>query len=347
MATVSNPGTGRDKWIKEQLTLQNKKDTPANRKKLGAEYDQIYVGGNRKDWRTFFKMSFPQLADMLDGADGERQAREVFGDLIDLFIDVATNPDQYDFDTQAGLDAFDRKVQGTQYAIRTTDKQAQWDALDSAEKNRQIESTKRAIATAFASSQLTNKELGDLSVLRLRNGLTDLELKYLVFDRLATRPGDGTIMQTTEAMDLVKTLRAYNYPFLEQDISNALTGATVGDVPQSSELLIAKAKNAAKTRYGQFADLIDQGFTVDDIFDPYRQLAAKTLGKSVNDIRLDNADYEKVLRANPATGETWTGFDWVKELKTDEKYGWQFTPEANQQASSIVSTIERAFGFRR
>jgi len=347
MAEVTNPGTSRDKWIKEQLALQNKKDTPANRKKLGQEYDKIYVGGDRGDWRTYFKMSFPQLAEMLDGGEGEKQAREVFGDLIDLFIDVAANPENYDFDTQAGLDAFDRKVQGTQYAIKTTEKQAQWDGLDSAEKNRQIDATKRAIATSFASSQLTNKELGDLAVLRLRNGLTDLELKYMVFDRLATRGGDGTLMQTTEATDLVKTLRSYNYPFLDQDITDALTGASRGDVPQSAELLISKAKNAAKTRYTQFAELIDQGYTVDDIFDPYRQLAAKTLGKSVNDIRLDNADYEKVLRANPATGETWTGFDWVKELKTDDKYGWQFTPEANQQVSSAISTIERAFGFRK
>jgi hypothetical protein len=152
-------------------------------------------------------------------------------------------------------------------------------------------------------------------------------------------------METAEATDLIKTLRSYNYPFLDQDITDALTGATKGDVPQSSELLISKAKNAAKTQYSQFAQLIDQGFTVDDIFDPYRQLAAKTLGKSVNDIRLDNKAYERALRINPATGETWTGVDWIRELKSNKDYGWQFTNEANQQVSSVVSTLERAFGL--
>jgi hypothetical protein len=342
-----SPNATRDQWIKDQLALQKKSDTPANRKKLGQEYDKIYVGGDRGDWRTFFKMSFPQFGDMLDGAEGERQARAVFGDLIDLFVDVAENPQNYDLDTQAGQDAFDRKVKGTQYAIKTTDKQAQWDALETVEKNRQIESTKRAIATAFASSQLTNKELGDLALLRLRNGLTDLELKYMVFDRLASRPGEGGLMETTEATDLVKTLRSYNYAYTDDDISNALTGATIGDVPQSAELLISKAKNSAKVRYQQFSELFDQGFTVDDVFDPYRQLAARTLGKSVNDIRLDSADYEKVLKANPATGETWTGFDWVKELKTNDSYGWRYTPEANQQVSSMVSNLEKAFGLRK
>jgi len=345
MATKPTSSIGRDKWIKDQLALQNKKDTPANRKALGAQYDKIYGAGERRDWRTYFKLSFPQLAEMLDDGEGERKAREVFGDLIDLFIDVANNPGNYDFDTQAGLDAFDRKVQGTQYAIKTTEKQAQWDALDSAEKNRQIEASKRAISTAFASLQLTTKELGDLSVLRLRNGLTDLELKYLVFDRLATRTGDGTLMETAQAADLIKTMRSYNYPFLDQDITDALTGATKGDVPQSSELLISKAKTAAKTRYTQFAELIDQGFTVDDIFDPYRQLAAKTLGKTVNDIKLNDAAYEKVLLPNPATNQTWSGIDWVRELKSNKDYGWQFTDEANKQVSSVVSTLERAFGL--
>jgi hypothetical protein len=37
--------------------------------------------------------------------------------------------------------------------------------------------------------------------------------------------------------------------------------------------------------------------------------------------------------------------EWNKELKTNPDYGWRFTNKANQQVSSVASTLERAFGL--
>jgi uncharacterized protein YjdB len=36
--------------------------------------------------------------------------------------------------------------------------------------------------------------------------------------------------------------------------------------------------------------------------------------------------------------------DWVTKLKSDESFGWQFTKQANQQATDIGLTLARAFG---
>ena len=38
--------------------------------------------------------------------------------------------------------------------------------------------------------------------------------------------------------------------------------------------------------------------------------------------------------------------DWITTLKSDERYGWQFTSEAKQKATSLVMDLEKAFGFR-
>jgi hypothetical protein len=38
--------------------------------------------------------------------------------------------------------------------------------------------------------------------------------------------------------------------------------------------------------------------------------------------------------------------DWITKLKSDDKYGWQFTNEAKQQASNLVMDLEKKFGFR-
>jgi hypothetical protein len=102
--------TARDTYITEQLATEGMADTAANRKKLGKRYDQIYLGGKKDDWRTYFKLQFPQLGDMLDGADGEKNARAIFGDLIDLFVEIATNPAGFDLTSDAGIQAFYRRV---------------------------------------------------------------------------------------------------------------------------------------------------------------------------------------------------------------------------------------------
>jgi len=38
---------------------------------------------------------------------------------------------------------------------------------------------------------------------------------------------------------------------------------------------------------------------------------------------------------------------WVQKLKTDPAYGYQFTTQANAEVSNVVSTLEKAFGFRK
>lgn len=336
----------RDSWIKEQLAVEGMKDTPANRKKLGARYDKTYMGGERGDWRTYFKMQFPQLSDMLDGAEGENNARSVFGDLIDLFIEVAENPDNFDLETEAGIQAFTNRVKATQYAIKTTDNQAAWDALDTVEKDRKIASTKRAISAAFASSQLTVGELNDVATLSLRNGLSELELKYLVANKLATRPGGQALFETEEAAKLRTALRSYNYSVSDEMMTAALTGSTVNDVEQSPELLLAKAKNWAKTKYEAYSKYIDQGFTVDDIFEPFRDIAVKTLELNPIDINLNSDKWDRVLRGKQ-DGTAYTANEWLQELKSNPDYGWQYTQQANDQATNLVMGLEKAFGFRR
>lgn len=335
----------RDAWIKEQLALENLKNTAANRKKLGQRYDETYLGGKQDDWRTYFKMQFPQLADMLDGAEGEKNARSVFGDLIDLFIDVATNPKNYDLETEAGQQAFANKVKATQYAITTTDNQAKWDSLDQAEKDRQIGATRRALSTAFASSQLTVTELNEIATLSLRNGFTDLELKYLVANRLNARPGDRTLFATDEAAKLKTALRNYNYQVSDETLTAALTGATVNNVEQSPEFLIAKAKNWARTKYAAYANYIDEGFTVDDIFEPFKDLAVRTLELNPVDINPSDDKWDRVLRGKP-DGTPYTANEWLVELKSNPDYGWQFTQQARDKATKLVMDLEKAFGFR-
>jgi len=337
---------GRDQWIKEQLAAEGIKDTAASRKKLGERYDKTYIGGSKNDWRTYFKLQFPQLADMLDGAEGEKNARAVFGDLIDLFVEVATNPENFDLTSDAGVEAFLRRVKGTQYAIKTTESQARWDSLDTAEKERQLQTTRRSVATAFASSQLTTTELNQIATTAIRNGYSELELKYAVATQLGQRAGDRSLFETDEANKLRSSLKAFNYRVSDELLSAALTGQEINGVPQSAELLISKAKNKAKLDLPAYSQYIDEGFTVEDIFEPFKDIAAKTLELNPIEVSLNEDRYMRAIKGKP-DGSAYSANEWVQLLKTDPEYKWQFTNQANQQVSSMVSTLERAFGLVR
>jgi len=74
--------------------------------------------------------------------------------------------------------------------------------------------------------------------------------------------------------------------------------------------------------------------------------ASKTLGIDPNEI-----DFMKDSKWADAFGTKDSGQltlnDWTRKLKTDEKYGWQFTDEANQTATKLVADMEKAFGFRK
>lgn len=335
----------KDKFIKEQLDARGLPDTDANRKMLGKQYDKIYVGGNPKDWRTYFKQQFPQLSGMLDGGAGESEARQIFGDLIDLFIDVAQNPDAYDFVSTAGQAAFKAKVDATKYAQKTTQKRAEWDALKSVEKQDRLKLKAGELRAQYAGLGLTTAEIDNLSLQALRDGRSDFELKYLAFGKLADRTGG--VRETKEGMDLIATLKAYDYDFTDDMIESALTGATVNGVPQSSELLINKARFGAKQKYGAFAEQFDQGFTVNDVFEPYQTFAARLLEKPISEISLKKDMYRLALEHKNEDGSAMSITDWSRKLKTDKKYEWRYTNNANQLMSSVASTLERAFGLIR
>jgi hypothetical protein len=333
----------KDKWIKDQLTDRGLKDTPANRKTLGQQYDSIFLAGNPKDWRTFFKQQFPQLAGMVDGGAGEAEARQIFGDLIDLFIDVATNPDNYDLTSTAGQAAFKTKVESTKYAQNTTAARAQWDAKDPVEKKDALKNKRDELRVQFAGLGLTMNELDNLALQALRDGRNNLEIKYMAYGKLADRT--GSIMETPEATALKTALKAYDYEPDDAVINAAITGGEIEGVPQTSELLLNKAKLLAKQKYRAFAEQIDQGLTVQDIFEPYRDMAATLLERSANDISMTNPLFRKPLETVQKDNLPMTLAEWNKELKTNPDYGWRFTNKANQQVSSVASTLERAFGL--
>ena len=337
----------KEQYIEEQLKARNLKSTPANRKKLATEWEEKYLGGSSEDWRTIFKTQFPQFAPLVDGGEGEAEARATFGDdLINLFLDAAQNPDKYDFISQAGKTAWTNKVQATKFYQDVLPKHREWDLTP---KNQQeallVDERKRVMAT-YSTLQLTDQEASDLALYTLRSKADATQQKYFAYALVGKRADKAAVPTTEEAGAVKRALKAYGYQPKDIDamVQSSLTGEKYNGVLYTPELLETKAKNAAKVMYQHYAPLIDKGFTLDDIFEPYKELAAKTLELNPNTITRDNPLFKDVLDLVDDKGMGVSGTQFIYKMKSDPKYGYGKTRQAYNEVDSIIMGLEEAFG---
>lgn len=98
--------------------------------------------------------------------------------------------------------------------------------------------------------------------------------------------------------------------------------------------LVNNYRNQAKSRYAGFADEIDQGMTIRDIAEPYKQLMAKTLELSDKSISVTDKSIQRALTYRPpATGKGKVGppqamamWQFEADLKNDPR--WNKTQNA-------------------
>ena len=161
-------------------------------------------------------------------------------------------------------------------------------------------------------SKVDNKYVNDLAVKEVR-----ASTPYLALKRIGTQ-----------------FLTAFN----DETVENALTGG------KSADDLLRISRETAKALYPHLKDSIDAGVTLEDLAANYKQIAARTL-------ELDPSQVDMGLKFNEALNYTRDGAprmlslsEWETELRTNDKYKYSFTKQANQDATSIGLAIARAFG---
>lgn len=297
-------------------------------------------------WRQQFIAKFPQFQSIIDGGEGEQRARAVFGDeIVDLILDVARNPGQYDFTTQAGLDAFDAAVYKTKYFNETAAKAKEFDALTEGERNARIASTRARVAKSYGDLYLTRGELDLLATEITRRGLDDVSASYLINYTVGGRKrGKQDLLESLDGMAFKKMARAYGYnpTDLDDQIISALTGREYDGIIYTEDSIRQKAQMLAKAMYFNLSPMLDAGLTVDDIFDPYRKRASQVLELPEDSIGLDDVKFARAL--SDANGRQMTMGEWEGLLKSDPSYGYQFTSTANKDAGNIATALLSAFG---
>ena len=285
------------------------------------------------------------------------QATGYFGaDLIKVLNDAAAGV--YGVGKDKDRDAITRAISGTQYWLNTEKAIRTWDGLETTAQAKLVQDQKRQLAQTFGELALDDATLTTLATTIQRTGLNDLGARQLVYGTAFSRPRTETgpqsrqlALESSVADEIRKIGESYGYKprDLDAQIEAILTGKPYGPTGQvlTTDAFRQKAEKLARGSFGHLKDQFDSGLTLEDIFGNYRELASRVLEVDPNQI-----DFVKEpTKWMPAFGTAETGqmslSDWVKKLKSEDQYGWQFTNQAKQQATNLVMEMEKAFGFRK
>lgn len=297
------------------------------------------------NWVDALQKFFPSYSDDWLAANAETY----FGkDLIDLMIKVSDPKGVYDLTTAAGVERIQQEIRGTNYWQTTITATKNFDQLIDADKQNLITNTKSRIANTYGDIGLDEQTLTAVAGVVARTGLTGLGEKQAVYNAVfkqgAPQAQTGRALSGADADRLKKLGKAYNFNVTDDQIQSILTGtpeAATG-VVLTEEGLRQRLQKYVKGAMPQIADQIDAGLTLEDIGGNYRRYAAQLLERSEDEIDMFQGPYLQAF-GTKETGQL-SLTDWTQKIKSDSKFGWQYTKQANDQATDIALTLARAFG---
>jgi len=127
--------------------------------------------------------------------------------------------------------------------------------------------------------------------------------------------------------------------FLNKAIASVVTGQTTSESYRNEVL------KQVKSLYGaDVGELLDQGYSVADIAQPYNNVAARTL--EVDAIDMTDPKFRAALDFKDSSGvrRRMTLGEWEQKLRTDSQYGYRYTQSARDEADRVGDIILKAFG---
>jgi hypothetical protein len=314
-------------------------DTPENRKTarqalkaatpVGKPGDKpaAVTAAEDKAWEAIFKKNYPQYNWMFTDLD-----RTKYADVFTLFssaIDPKTGK-------SVMLDEeFNKRWMGTSF----------YTELASSQKGREL-------SAAIGNFSWGSGNLAKFLTKAIQFGYKDENLKQQAYKELFSKV-DGKyvndlaideVKKSTPYLSLKNIGKQYFWDIADSQIELVLSGVpdAVTGVATSRDDLIRKARLYAKGKYAHLSEQIDGGLTMEDLAASYREKAAKLLELDPLTMNFDR-DYSEAL-GSVDRPRVLSMSEWETTLRTDPKYKYSFTKQANQDATDIGLSIARAFG---
>jgi hypothetical protein len=301
------------------------------------------------DWQAVLQDQFPGYSKDWLAAN----ATSHFGqDMINLMVEASKLNGKYlGLTTDASVAAFQKAIKQTVYWQTTETAAKNFDQAIGVDRDRIINNKKLEITNSYGDVSFDDATLTQLATNAARLGLTGLGLQQAVYAG-ALKPGAGgsqtalagRVLQGADADRIRSIGRGWNTKISDGQIQSILTGkadpATGLVLTEDGlrEQLQAKWKGAMPHLRDQF----DAGLTLDQIGSSYKTYASQLLETPEDQINMFEGPYLQAF--DNGEGGQLSLSQWIEKVKTDSRFGWQYTKQANQQSTDIALTLARAFG---
>lgn len=172
---------------------------------------------------------------------------------------------------------------------------------------------------------------------------TDAERDWL--QTLATNPAQATreLNNYDSITKFMQQSSAFGIPMDFETAARQVDRVVRGEI--APDALTQELRIQAKALYPQLAQQIDAGATVDDVFAPYKQLAAQVLGVNPESISLTDPQWQAPLQyVDGGVRRLATTDEWMRQLKTDSRFGYDRTSAGRSEAAQLATALAEKFG---
>ena len=247
---------------------------------------------------------------------------------------------------------FDAKIRSSEWWKNTNDFIRQWDLKERTpgstaqkEVNDRVQAMQDYALAQFGVA-VPAESIRAFARESLRQGMQQNIWQNGVGATIAKGADIGAIDQL-RAGNIGQTLRRINSDY-GYDASTDYLNKSIGAIASGTMTATSyrdQVLKQVKSLYGtDVGELLDQGYSIADIAQPYNQIAARTL--EVDSVDMKDPKFRAALDFTDDKGNRrkMTLGEWENKLRADAQYGWSKTEQAKGLARNAASTILRAFG---
>ena len=314
----------RKTFVDAELAKRGLADTAANRATLRKEYNaksQPVSTQLTPEIEEAFRVKYPQYAWMLTDLD-----RDKYSDMFQLIAE-ASNPLK-----EMSAEEFKRRFEGTSFTQELS-----------------LKRINRELISSIGSFSWGSGQLGKFLNKANQFGYTGDSLKQAAYQELLVKdPATGAyknpnavneVRASSPYLRLKKVGTAYLSPLSDDRIIESLTGG----ISEDDVLRISREKAIAL--YPHLTRQIEAGLTLSDLAYDYQRTAADLLELTPDQIDMSKGKFNLALKSGEGGKERMLSTsEWIQTIKSDADFGWQYTKQANDQATNVALNIARAFG---
>lgn len=314
----------RKAFVDAELIKRGLVDTKENRATLRNEYNQKnkpVTAQLTPEIEESFRTKYPQYAWMLTDLD-----RDKYSDMFQLIAE-ASNP----LKEMTG-EEFKRRFEGTSFTQELA-----------------LKKINRELVSSIGSFSWGSGQLGKFLNKANQYGYTGDALKQAAYQELLVKdPATGAyknpnavneVRASSPYLRLKKIGTAYLSPLSDDRIIESLTGG----ISEDDVLRISREKAIAL--YPHLTRQIEAGLTLSDLAYDYQRTAADLLELPPDQIDMSKGKFALALKTGEGGKERMMSTsEWIQTIKSDPDFGWQYTKQANDQATNVALNIAKAFG---